>query len=38
MLDFILEHWFIEAIVCIVAGGIVVYALCWFFDQINKGN
>jgi hypothetical protein len=36
MLDFITERWFIEAVTYIVSAFIIVYALCWLFEQVEK--
>ena len=33
MLEFFLEHWIIEAIAIIASGIIVIYGICWLFEQ-----
>jgi len=35
-MNFIIEHWVIEAVVCISTGIIVAYGLFWLFDECNK--
>jgi len=36
MLDFITEPWFIEALTYMVSAFIIVYALCWLFEQVER--
>ena len=36
MLDFIVDHWFIEALVCIAGAMIIGYGLCWLFDNCER--
>lgn len=36
MLEFIFEHWFIEAVVLMSAAFLIVVIVSWFADQFNK--
>jgi hypothetical protein len=36
MLNFFAEHWFIEAIACIAIAFIIMYGLCWMFNQCER--
>lgn len=36
MLDLVTQQWFIEAVIYISAASIVIYALCWLFEQMEK--
>jgi len=35
-MDWITEHWFIEAVVCIAAGVILVKIICIFADLMDR--
>jgi hypothetical protein len=35
-MDFLAEHWFIEAIILIASSTLAAVLACWFVEQFNK--